>query len=133
MQPNTVKRKQNTNMKTENQIELTQTVAPRTAVALGRSVTMWVAVVAVIAGLSYVLTGPAIPPASAQPHAPAALVEFTPDGKLKQPVGYRKWVYLGTPVTPKDMNDGDDVDLRVPRRLYGPRELRSLREDGQAP
>jgi len=96
-------------MKTENQIELTQTVAPRTAVAPGRSVTMWVAVVAVIAGLSYVLTGPAIPPASAQPQAPAALVEFTPDGKLKQPVSYRKWVHLGTPVTPKDMNDGDDA------------------------
>ena len=64
-------------------------------------------VVAVIAGLSYMLTGPAVPPASAQPKAPAALVEFTADGKLKQPVGYRKWVYIGTPVTPNDMNDGE--------------------------
>ena len=71
------------------------------------SVTAWIAVVAVIAGLSYVLTGAAVPPASAQPKAPAALVEFTPDGKLKQPVGYRKWVYVGTPVTPNDMNDGE--------------------------
>lgn len=35
------------------------------------------------------------------------LVEFTADGKVKQPVGYRKWVYLGTPVTPNDMNDGE--------------------------
>ena len=51
-----------------------------------------VAVVAVIAGLSYALTG-------------AALVEFTADGKLKQPVGYRKWVYIGTPLTPNDMNN----------------------------
>ena len=64
-------------------------------------------VVAVIAGLSYMLTGPAVPPASAQPKAPAALVEFTADGKLKQPVGYRKWVYIGTPLTPNDMNDGE--------------------------
>ena len=47
-------------------------------------------VVTVIAGLSYVLTGPAAPPASAQTKAPAALVEFTADGKLKQPVGYRR-------------------------------------------
>ena len=71
------------------------------------SVTVWIAVVAVIAGLSYVLTGAAIPSASAQPQAPAAVVEFTPDGKLKQPVGYRKWVHVGTPLTPKDLNDDE--------------------------
>jgi hypothetical protein len=71
------------------------------------SVTAWIAVVAVIAGLSYVLIGAAVRPASAQPNAPAARVEFTADGKLKQPVGYRKWVYIGTPVTPNDMNDGE--------------------------
>jgi hypothetical protein len=71
------------------------------------SVIAWIAVVAVIAGLSYALTGPAVPPASAQPKAPAVPVEFTADGKLKQPVGYRKWVYIGTPLTPNDMNDGE--------------------------
>ena len=71
------------------------------------SVTAGIAVAAAIAGLSYMLTGPAVPPASAQPKAPAALVEFTADGKLKQPVGYRKWVYIGTPLTPNDMNDGE--------------------------
>src|ERR1700758_475437 len=71
------------------------------------SVIAGIAVVAVIAGLSYMLTGPAVPPASAQLKAPAALVEFTADGKLKQPKGYRKWVYIGTPLTPNDMNDGE--------------------------
>ena len=71
------------------------------------SVTVWIAVVAVIAGLSYVLTGAAIPPASAQTQAPAAVVEFTLDGKLKQPVGYRKWVHVGTPLTPKELNDDE--------------------------
>ena len=74
----------------------------------GSSVTVWIAVVAVIAGLSYVLSVAAIPSASAQPQARAAVVEFTADGKLKQPAGYRKWVHLGTPVTPKDMNGGDE-------------------------
>ena len=69
------------------------------------SVTAWIAVVVVIGGLSYVLIGAAILPAFAQPKAPAASVEFTLDGKLKQPVGYRKWVYLGTPLTPKELND----------------------------
>jgi Cytochrome P460 len=66
-----------------------------------------VAVTATIAGLSYVLTGPPIRPASAQPTDSAGVVEFTADGKLKQPVGYRKWVYIGTPLTPNDMNDGE--------------------------
>src|SRR5262249_33295938 len=74
------------------------------------SVAAWAAVaavVAVIARASYLLTGAAAPPASAQPKAPAALVEFTPDGKLKRPVGYRKWVYVGEVITPNDMNDGE--------------------------
>ena len=55
-----------------------------------------------IAGLTYTLAGAAAPP-----DGPASVVEFTPDGKLKQPVGYRKWVYVGTPLTPNDLNDGE--------------------------
>ena len=27
-------------------------------------------------------------------------------GELQRPTGYREWVYVGTPVTPNDMNDG---------------------------
>jgi hypothetical protein len=66
-----------------------------------------IAVVVGIAGLSYVLNGAAVPPASAQSKAPAALVEFTADGKLKQPRPiYRKWVQIGMVVTPNDMNGG---------------------------
>ena len=34
-------------------------------------------------------------------------VEFTVDGEAKQPVGYRKWVFIGSPLTPNDMNDGE--------------------------
>jgi hypothetical protein len=74
------------------------------------SVIAWVAVVAVISGLSYVLVGDAVPPALAQPAAaPAehkAPLEFTADGKLKQPEGYRQWVYVGTPLTPNELNGG---------------------------
>lgn len=33
-------------------------------------------------------------------------VKFNADGELVRPTGYRKWVYVGTPVTPNDMNDG---------------------------
>jgi hypothetical protein len=28
------------------------------------------------------------------------------DGKLERPTGFREWIYVGTPVTPNDMNDG---------------------------
>lgn len=28
------------------------------------------------------------------------------DGKLERPSGYREWVFVGTPVTPNDLNDG---------------------------
>src|SRR5262249_42498673 len=71
------------------------------------SVIAWTAVVAVIAALSYAVTGGAVPRAGAEDKAPAAPVEFTADGKLKQPVGYRKWVYVGTPLTPNDLNGGE--------------------------
>ena len=77
------------------------------------SVIAWAAVVAVIAALSYALTGVAVPRAAAEDKAKedkakkAAPVEFTDDGKLKRPVGYRNWVYVGEVVTPNDMNDGE--------------------------
>lgn len=28
------------------------------------------------------------------------------DGQLERPTGYREWIYVGTPVTPNDMNNG---------------------------
>src|SRR5262249_6669274 len=64
--------------------------------------TAGIAVLLGIAGLSYVLAAAAAPPGGT-----TAAVEFTPDGKLKRPVGYRNWVYVGEVVTPNDMNDGE--------------------------
>jgi hypothetical protein len=71
------------------------------------SVIAGIAVLVGIAGLSYVLTAVAVAPASAQSKADAAPVEFTADGKLKQPVGYRNWTYVGEVITPNDMNGGE--------------------------
>lgn len=31
---------------------------------------------------------------------------FEPDGKLKLPVGYRRWVFVGAPLTPNGLNNG---------------------------
>ena len=66
------------------------------------NVIVGVAILVGIAGLSYVLAVKAAPP-----ERQTALVEFTADGKLKQPVGYRKWVYVGEVITPNDMNGGE--------------------------
>src|SRR3954465_502526 len=68
----------------------------RTGVAAG------IAVLFGIAGMFYALAASAAPPGGT-----TAAVEFSPDGKLKQPVGYRNWVYVGEVVTPNDMNDGE--------------------------
>ena len=36
--------------------------------------------------------------------ATAQDVEFDSDGALEQPTGYREWVYVGTPLTPNELN-----------------------------
>lgn len=35
------------------------------------------------------------------------LVAFTGNGELIRPTGYRKWIYVGAPLTPDDLNDGE--------------------------
>ena len=71
------------------------------------SVAAWVSAVTVIAGFVLPVdrgrgTGP-----RRRGQGQGCTVEFTADGKLKQPVGYRKWAYVGEVVTPNDMNDGE--------------------------
>jgi Cytochrome P460 len=39
--------------------------------------------------------------------APSTTAQFTPDGKLKLPVGFRRWVFIGAPTTPNALNDGE--------------------------
>jgi len=41
-----------------------------------------------------------------QPAESADIVEYTSDGELIRPRDYRTWVFVGTPLTPNDMNDG---------------------------
>ena len=70
------------------------------------SMTTMVTVLVGIAGLIFILARAGAPIAGAEPAARGAVVEFTPDGKLKQPVGYRQWIYVGASVTPNDLNGG---------------------------
>lgn len=38
--------------------------------------------------------------------ATAYTASFSPDGALVRPIDYRRWIYVGVPLTPNDMNDG---------------------------
>ena len=44
-------------------------------------------------------------PVAAQAQGSAAV--FTPDGRLKIPEGFRRWVYVGAPLTPNALNGGE--------------------------
>jgi cytochrome P460 len=44
-------------------------------------------------------------PTAAQAKQPGG-AQFTPDGKMKLPTGYREWVFLGSPLTPNALNGG---------------------------
>jgi hypothetical protein len=58
-----------------------------------------------VAGMSFVSTSGTV--RAQEPKKSDAAAQYTADGALKQPVGYREWVYVGTPLTPNDMNEGE--------------------------
>jgi hypothetical protein len=64
-----------------------------------------------IAGLVTVLAAAGVfemlASAAEKPAEKKSPVEFTADGKLKQTEGYRNWVYVGTPLTPNELNGGE--------------------------
>ena len=37
----------------------------------------------------------------------SSVVAFNGEGELLRPTDYRKWIYIGTPLTPNDLNDGN--------------------------
>lgn len=39
-------------------------------------------------------------------HRKSGDVSFNRDGELVRPSGYRRWIYVGSPLTPHDMNNG---------------------------
>ena len=73
------------------------------------SVLVSVSLLAIVAVL-FAVSSPDGNRASAAPKEKQAakkeVVEFTEDGELVRPTGYRKWISAGTPLTPNDMNGG---------------------------
>ncbi len=58
-------------------------------------------------------------------------VEYTADGKAKQPVGFRKWVYIGSPVTPNDLNDGEASFPEFHNTYMDPESFAHLEKTGE--
>ena len=48
--------------------------------------------------------GPPPPLSTASAQGDDSFVEFDAEGRLIRPTGYRKWVYVGTPLTPNELN-----------------------------
>lgn len=58
--------------------------------------------------LAGLLAGTLVSAATAAPDYPQVDIgpSFTRDGKLRQPVEFRSWVFIGAPLTPHALNDG---------------------------
>jgi len=46
------------------------------------------------------------PKSSAGDHPMSSMAKFDKEGNLVRPEGFREWVYVGTPLTPNEMNEG---------------------------
>ena len=95
------------------------------------SMTTMVTVLVGIAGLIFILARAGAPIAGAEPAARGAVVEFTPDGKLKQPVGYRQWIYVGASVTPNDLNGGKALFPEFHAIYIDPESFAEYKETGK--
>lgn len=58
---------------------------------------------------------------------------FTADGKLRQPAGYREWVYVGTPITPNDLNPPEAPFPEFHNVYIHPSDFAAYRKTGDFP
>ncbi len=58
---------------------------------------------------------------------------FTAEGAARQPVGYREWVYVGTPLTPNALNDGEAPFPEFHNVYVEPTAFAAFSETGEWP
>jgi hypothetical protein len=58
---------------------------------------------------------------------------FTSDGKLMQPAGYREWIYIGTPLTPNDLNPPEAPFPEFHNVYIHPTDYATYRKTGTFP
>ena len=60
-----------------------------------------------------------------------ATASYNEKGELIRPEGYREWLYVGTPVTPNDMNDGEAPFPEFHSVYMDPRSYAHYKKTGQ--
>ncbi len=68
----------------------------------------------------------------ATPPSSDTAVQYTTDGKLKLPHGFRRWVFLGAPLTPNALNDGE-ANFPEFHHVYVEEKNLDVYENGQLP
>lgn len=53
------------------------------------------------------------------------------NGELERPIGYREWIYVGTPLTPNDMNNGKAAFPEFHNVYIDPESWRYWKEKGE--
>ena len=66
-----------------------------------------VAIAPIVAAISSNSDNQAAAAAPKEAQAQKSPVQFNKNGELVRPTGYRKWMYVGTPLTPNDRNNGN--------------------------
>jgi hypothetical protein len=70
-------------------------------------------------------------PVVAQAQGSAAV--FTPDGQLKIPTGFRRWVFAGAPLTPNGLNHGEASFPEFHNVYIPPESIEVYMETGEFP
>ncbi len=58
---------------------------------------------------------------------------YAPDGKVIRPEGWRKWVFIGAPVTPNDMNGGEAAFQEFHTTYMEPEAFATFERTGKFP
>lgn len=65
--------------------------------------------------------------------AGAQSVKFNKDNSLNRPEGYRDWMYVGTPLTPNELNNGEAPFPEFHNVYINPQAWRAYQRTGQFP
>lgn len=65
--------------------------------------------------------------------APTETVQFDKQGGLLRPSGYRKWIHVGTPLTPNDMNNGKAAFPEFHSVYINPTAYKAYQQTGRFP
>ena len=103
------------------------------AAPLNRSVVIMVSAAAMVVAIIMLLFGTS--PADGKPDEArdAGIPHFDPDGAFLRPESYRQWVYVGTPITPNDMNGGQAAFPEFHNVYINPYAFKKYSQTGKFP